>query len=92
MIDYFDFADLYLSHFGRCDDYADICPEKLKYITVASPGLSQFNIHWCFIRYDGFVKYIIIQIFSFIRFMLKCAEPMAIHTSHSKHCSALDTE
>lgn len=30
-------SDLFLTHFGRCQDFKDICPEKLKYIQVATP-------------------------------------------------------
>lgn len=29
--------DLFLTHFGRCQDFQDICPEKLKYIQIATP-------------------------------------------------------
>lgn len=30
-------SDLALTHFGRCIDYNDICPEKLKYVQTAAP-------------------------------------------------------
>lgn len=33
----FHFSDLYLTHHGRCENFNNICPEKLKYVNVATP-------------------------------------------------------
>lgn len=34
---FFFISDLTLTHFGRCVDFNDICPEKLKYVQTAAP-------------------------------------------------------